>query len=76
VSRATTEEAAAALGVSAATLRSAAARARKAGATPEQIGQTPATDGRSATWDLNTVRAWWATRPPKGWPRSGERPAR
>lgn len=70
----TTGAAAADLGVSAAVLRSAAARAVRGGAAPADLGYTPATDGRSASWHLPTLRAWWATRPAPGWPRRKDTP--
>ena len=62
----TTEQAAAAIGVRPDSLRSAAARAARAGVTDEAMGRTRDSTGRSDLWDLDTLTAWWASRPGRG----------
>lgn len=76
MSRLTTEQAADQLGVAPSTLRAAVSRALRDGATREQVGQHPADDVRlTATWDMPTLTAWWASRPGRG-RRSAEPPTR
>lgn len=67
MTRLTTEQAAAQLGVRPSTLRAAVSRALAQGATREQVGQYPDDDVRlTATWDMPTLTAWWASRPGRG----------
>ena len=62
----TTAAAAAALRVRPDSLRAAAARATRAGVTDEAMGRTRDGTGRSDLWDLDTLTAWWASRPGRG----------